>query len=311
MCHNVGSSNTRNPGGRIMRTTKPSKTALVIAKSAVIASRDPRISQLQSPGAGEVSQWFVRDHAPDHRWLQTQWYRAALGRLESWILPGVQLHYAARKRLLEQHVEAALRDGAKQVVVIAGGFDTLCYRLHTSFSNVRFVELDHPATQASKRFSLERHGTIGTNLALHPVDLTSTPLTEALRDADVDPARSTIVVAEGLLMYLEPERVAALLMDVNRFFTGELALAITFMVPDARGRRRFQNGSVALDVWLSLVGEPFLSAFTHAELSRTLEQNGFSNLEFWDERRLKAEVVPQELRTMPIAVGEHVCVGRR
>jgi methyltransferase (TIGR00027 family) len=294
-----------------MKATKHSNTALVIAKSAVLVGNDPVLQQLQGLGAAEISEWFTRDYARDHRWLKMRWYRALLARLESWILPGIQLHYVARKRLIEQQVVQAIRDGVEQVIIIAGGFDTLCYRMHTQFREVRFVELDHPATRASKRKSLQTHGLVLPNLTLHPVDLASTSLTEALNAAGIDAKRPTLVVAEGVLMYIERDRVAALIAAVDAFFESELRLAITFMAPDHAGRRRFHNGSLLLDAWLWLVGEPFLSAFSHTELSQVLAQCQLAHHEFWDEERLKREVLPPSLSGVPIAVGEHICVGRR
>lgn len=294
-----------------MRATKHSKTALVIAKSAVVAARDPLFQTLQTPGTATVSEWFVRDYASDYRWLQAGWYRDLLARLESWVLPGVQLHYLARKRLIEQEVEQAIGEGVEQVVVIAGGFDTLCYRLHTRFFGVRFVELDHPATQTSKRKSLHAHGATASNFMLSPVDLAVAPLASALKAAGIDPQRPTMVIAEGVLMYLDRERVTSLVAAVAAFFERGLRLAITFMVPDRAGRRRFHNSSRVLDAWLLLAGERFLSAFTHAELSQLLEQSRLYHHQFWDEQRLRNEVLPETLRDLPIAIGEHVCVARR
>lgn len=271
-------------------------------------AQDPALGQLVPPDAAAICEWFVRDHSADYALLRRSWYRSASALLEAWILPGIQLHYAVRKQVIQRRVERAISQGAEQVVVIAAGFDTLSYRLHTRFNCVRFFELDHPATQASKRRSLQAHGAMRSNLSLHPVDLTKTALVEALTQAGVDRQRSTIVVTEGLLMYLTKQQVASFVASLSEFFTHSVELVITFMVPDAKGRRRFENGSRLLDAWLSLQGEPFLCAFDRPELLTLLGLYGFGQPEFWDHERLRQEELPAELRDRQLAQGEHLCV---
>jgi hypothetical protein len=90
-----------------------------------------------------------------------------------------------------------------------------------------------------------------------------------------------------------------------------VSLALTFMVPDAKGRRRFHNGSRWLGAWLWLEGEPFLSAFDHERISAMLHRHDFRNAEFWDHERLKEQALPPPLRARPLAIGEHICVTRR
>src|SRR5688572_14758828 len=112
----------------------------MIARSTYISSLDPHWCTLLADEAGRVSEWFVHDHAKDRTRLKKRWYRSFLQRLQAWVLPGIQLHYLLRKRVLETQVDAALRLGAAQVVIVAGGFDTLAYRLHSQHPAVRFFE---------------------------------------------------------------------------------------------------------------------------------------------------------------------------
>lgn len=294
-----------------MLSRRHSSTALVIAKSTVLSAAEPALAELVPAGAADVSEWFLKDHARDYAFLRHGWYRALLQALQGAVLPGIQLHYAARKNVLEAQVRRAIEEGAEQVVVVAGGFDTLAYRLHRELPHVRFFELDHPATQASKRESLLRHGAVGDNLTLHPGDLTRTPLSLSLGHSGVQRERSAVIVAEGLLMYLEANQVEAFVASLDAFFTGPVVLALTFMVPDPRGRRRFHNASGWLDLWLRLQAEPFLSAFAHDALRALLARHHFDGADFWDHERLRADALPGALRERPLAVGEHLCVGRR
>ncbi len=293
-----------------MKTTRHSDTALVIAKSTYLASLRQTLSLVVPPQASAISEWFVKDNAPDYRWLQRAWYRALLRRMAELLLPGVELHYAARKRLIEREVRAALARGVRQVVVVAGGFDTLTYRLHDEFRDVQFFELDHPATQSCKRQSLDRNGQPAANLNLFPADLTRMPLGSALSNAGVTADQPTVVVAEGVLMYLTTTQVEAIYDELVDYFRGPLTLITTFMVPDQRGRSRFHNASALLDLWLAVKREPFSSALSHEWLAERLGARRFET-EFWDHERLRTEVLPDSLGSKPIAIGEHICVALR
>ena len=294
-----------------MKHRQHSSTALVIAKSTRLAGWDPDLHELVPESAIEVSDWFVSDHSHDAALLREDWYRALLARLEGWVLPGIQLHYAARKALIESQVRRALAEGARQVVVIGGGFDTLAYRLHRELPSARFFELDHPATSWGKRRSLSRHGSVGANLSASPVDLAQTPLPSALEQARVSRGLPSVVIVEGVSMYLARETVAELVAAVDEYFASDLTLATTFMVPDAQGQRRFHNGSPALGAWLRLVGEPFCTAYSPAEWLSLLAERHFTVAELWDHEGLRRDVLPEPLRARPLAIGEQVCIARR
>lgn len=294
-----------------MKHRQHSSTALVIAKSTRLAAWDPELSGLVPESAIEVSDWFVSDHGRDAELLREDWYRALLARIESWVLPGIGLHYAARKALIESQVRQALARGARQVVVVGGGFDTLAYRLHRELPGVRFFELDHPATSWSKRRSLSRHGNPKANLSTFAVDLATTPLAQALEQAGVSPLVASVLIIEGVLMYLPTETVAELVSAIDTFFRADITLAATFMVPDPEGQRRFHNASAVLTAWLKLVGEPFRSAFSPHDWVALLAERHFPVAELWDHDGMRRDILPEPLRTRPLAIGEQVCIARR
>ncbi|MGV0803423.1 class I SAM-dependent methyltransferase, partial [Mycolicibacterium elephantis] len=60
-----------------------------------------------------------------------------------------RLFFAARSRLAEDTIAAAVATGARQVVILGAGLDTFAYR--NPIPDLRVFELDHPATQAWKR----------------------------------------------------------------------------------------------------------------------------------------------------------------
>src|SRR5882672_5169852 len=163
-----------------MREDRPSSTAALIAAATVFLARDPRLAPLVPAGAAprcarclESVSLLRAVQALSHpalRWAARLAERATV--------PGLLLHFMLRKRWIEEAVRAALAEGCEQVVVVGAGFDTLALRLSREFRSATFVEIDHPATQASKMRAIERTGAPG-NLRFVPADLARVRLQHA------------------------------------------------------------------------------------------------------------------------------------
>lgn len=122
-----------------------------------------------------------------------------------------------------------------QVLVLAAGYDTLAMKLASEYPNIGFFELDHPATGNVKIKSLKRmiqNGctTLGTevnpfpeNLSYYHADLAKTSAQEALAMSPVIKGAKatfqfrvpTIVVVEGLTMYLTEEQVCTIFNSIS------------------------------------------------------------------------------------------------
>ena len=142
-----------------MRADRASSTALLIARSIVLADATPSLRPMLVPGSAELTRrllaaaepawWF--DAALRHAWMQ-----AAIFAGERMILPGIVLHWLARKRLLDAIAQDAITSGCRQLVVFGAGLDTLAWRVQLAHPACACFELDHPATQAIKRRAFAR-----------------------------------------------------------------------------------------------------------------------------------------------------------
>ena len=247
-----------------MREGRPSQTALLILRSTVLLARDPRLSVLVPPGAAEACRRFLEEVDPAWlaalRWRAAAWapVRAAAFFLERFVIPGITLHYAVRKRWIEEAARAALAEGAAQMVVLGAGFDTLALRLHRELPGVLFVESDHPATQSLKRRALARWGELDPNLELVTLDLTRATPREALAALPgYDEGADTFLIAEGLTMYLQAGQMDAIFAFLREHAGAGSRIAFTFMEPRADGRIDFPAASRLVRRWLAMVGEPF------------------------------------------------------
>lgn len=120
-------------------------------------------------------------------------------------------YQAVRTHFFDEYFAKAVRDGVRQVVILASGLDSRAYRLEWPV-NTDVFEIDQPKVLAYKAATLEAHGA-APKARRHavPVDLRE-DWPAALIAAGFDPTRPTAWLAEGLLPYL-PANAADRLFD--------------------------------------------------------------------------------------------------
>ncbi len=151
-----------------------------------------------------------------------------------------------RKRFMDDEIRAALAGGTTQVLVVGAGFDTTCMRLAAEFEDRLFVEIDHPSTHASKRAGVEALGMMRPNLRLLAADLATTTLAKALAQLEPpgwDGEARTIVVAEGLFMYLLRSDEERFFMAVSELTGPGSRVAFTYMRGGRQNRLRGPSGA--------------------------------------------------------------------
>jgi len=195
----------------------------------------------------------------------SRWVRRSLRGAMDLIIPGMFAHYIARKAFIEERVRGMLREGRTQLVVIAGGFDTLAIRLAQDIPALRVIEIDHPATQAVKRDSLRLSGAVTANLCFVAADLAAEPLGVALARGGFDPEMGAVFVLEGFLMYLPEADVRRIFLSFAQATEGRLsdtpspACIFTVMSIREDGVVGFSGGHTRfVNAWLARQQERFL-----------------------------------------------------
>lgn len=286
-----------------MRDDMPSNTALLVARSIVLAAEDGRLRKLVAPGEVETLSRILGESRGWFGWARRRaWARGVFFKGMDLMVPGIVPHYLARKRRIEVAVRDALAGGATRVAVLGAGFDTLVWRLHGEYPEVEFVELDHPATQAVKRRALGD----AANFSYRQVDLAVEPLGDRLNPAA---GISTVFVAEGLTMYLREDRVVALLRDLASLAGPAGRVIFTFMEEDETGSIGFRGQNPLVAAWLKLRSEPFVWGIQRDRLAGFLASCGLGDLEVHDEVRLHEQIlVPCGLDEVRLARGECLCL---
>lgn len=239
---------------------RPSRTAVKIARGVLLLAAEPRTAPILPAGAADATRRLLvaaRLHRPRHeRIYASAWLRALVDVVER-LLPGAMLSGAVRKRFVDDETRAGIADGARQVLVVGAGLDTLSGRLAREFPDVLFLETDHPATGGPKRAALESLGDLPANLVLRAVDLAETKLDAVL---DGTPAwrrgALSVVVAEGVLMYLDPADVSAFLAAASAAVAPGSRLVFDRLEAHGDGRLRAGGLSGFLRPLFRALGEP-------------------------------------------------------
>jgi methyltransferase (TIGR00027 family) len=231
--------------------------------------------------------------------------------LERATIPGIKLHYALRKRYLEEIARDALREGLRQVVIIGAGFDTLALRLHETFSETNFLEIDHPATQRIKKLVVENNRSSKHNLQFISLDLAHGNLeTSLLSSPDYHSELDTLFIAEGLLMYLTPAEIDRIFQFVRSHSGLKSRFAFTFMETQSDGRIGFRESSRAVDAWLRLRGEAFMWGSKRALIGGFLAARGFTVRQVVTSETLRSSYLDADnMRHLSLADGECICVS--
>lgn len=222
-----------------MRDT--SLTAFVVTTTVARLGATRRWGGVLDPEAVRLADVFRR-HAPDTpsaRLVAALPTPVLLGALEASFVPGMAWHYLFRKAWIEAEARRAIAEGAGQLLVLGAGFDTLALRLARSHPGLAAVEIDRPGTMTRKRAALDAEGVAAPpGHRLLDADLAEQPL-DAVLAGTLAPDVPTVVVLEGVLMYLRESDVTALLRSLHGlFWAGLTVLFGAIATPDAEGGLR-------------------------------------------------------------------------
>lgn len=192
----------------------------------------------------------------------------------------MRLFIAARSRIAEDALAAAVARGTRQLVVLGAGLDTFAYRNPHAGAGLRVFEVDYPATQAWKRDRLAAAGVSApAALTFAPVDFERQTLADGLIQAGFDPARPAFFTWLGVVPYLTREAIFATLAFVAATPKAEVVFDYgeprEAFAPDQRARYEARAARLAA------LGEPFLSYFAPQALAADLRAAGFSGLDDW------------------------------
>jgi len=199
-----------------------------------------------------------------------------------------------RSRCAEDALESAVARGVRQYVLIGAGFDSFIVRQPAFARDVEIVEIDHPATQATKRGRLDGCGVqIPPNVRFVPADLSRESMASVLARCNVSRVLPAFFSWLGVTIYLSRDANLAALRGIAASSAPGSEIVFTYI-----DERVLEGGRSAklekMRTRVATLGEPWLSGFNPATLANELREIGL--------------VLVEDLGSQ--ALSERYCAGR-
>jgi len=191
--------------------------------------------------------------------------------------PGARTSGVARTRLIDDWTTAAVRNGARQVVILGAGFDSRAWRL-PALAGVPVFEVDHPATSRAKRHRLIAAGLDPGRIAQVAIDFDLEPLAKALANSGFDRCVRTAVIWEGVTNYLTADAVDAVLLWASSLATGS-TVAFTYVHSAVLAHPETFEGADRILHSVAKAGEAWTCGIDPAELGGRLQALGLALVE--------------------------------
>lgn len=245
-----------------MEDATPSRTALRVARLRAIHQISPQAALFRDPYAIAI----LGEGTPGEQQLAQEDEHSRR----------MRLFVAARARLAEDWLAAAVRRGVRQAVVLGAGLDT--FSLRNPYPGLGVFEVDHPATQAWKRKCIADAGLAeppGTTFV--PVNFERQRLAEELASAGLKSTEPGFFIWLGVVPYLTQEAI----FNTLAYIAGTSGSEVVFDYSEP-AQNRNEAGQAALAFYaarVASVGEPWISFFVPDELATSLKNLGFDEIE--------------------------------
>ncbi len=231
-----------------------------------------------------------------YRWIaRSSWRsRGLLWFLRYWA-PGGQEFLTIRARLVDDLVTA--EPGLRQVVILGAGFDTHAWRCHAILSHATVFEIDHPATQQTKRELSQQLG-VPDNLRFVTVDFEKDDFVERLQAAGFNAELPTYFVWVGVSYYLTAQAVTDTLQRLASLSRAGTKLVWDYLLAEVIAGTSTNRTALTQARRVAQIGEPWLFGLATDEIAAYLASFGFRLVRDYDAEELRATYCPQRQRPM-------------
>jgi methyltransferase (TIGR00027 family) len=223
------------------------------------------------------------------------------------LAPYLRAFFAMRSRFAEDALRDAVALGVKQYVLLGAGFDTFAYR--NLFPELRVFEVDHPATQATKRERLvSGEIAIPSSLTFVPIDFTITALDDALRGAGFNASSPAFFAWLGVVPYLERPAIDQTLSFIASLPAGS-GVVFDYAVPPETLGSTSRMVFYAMAKRVASIGEPWKTFFDPKELLRDLHRLGFTSAEDFDGEALNRRFFAGRSDGLKVGAAGHMAMA--
>ena len=239
-----------------------------LAQDAKIRNPDYLAKKFVSPAYWHYSVFNPKDYALNMKVVRA--YRA-----DTYFLVNARTHK------IDQTLKEMAADGLEQVVVLGAGFDTRAYRFAEKMPQIKFFELDLPATlQRKKEMVKKAIGKVPEYVAYAPIDFNTETIEEALVRVGYSSAKKTFFVWEGVTMYISEEAVKGTLAFIATRSAPGSSVVFDYMLAGvaAKDWKTYPQARVSA-ILCALHGEPWIFGFPEPSAGPIVKDAGLEIVE--------------------------------
>ncbi len=193
----------------------------------------------------------------------------------------------ARTHFIDAVLTKAAAEGVSQVVVLGAGFDTRAYRFDRTHPQLRFFEVDLPATiEAKQKRVAEAFGALPSNVRYAPIDFNTQKLEDVLPPLGYDPKQKSFFLLEGVVMYVNDPGNAATFAFMRRHSVPGSVVVYDYVLRDIIDGKLGPYYGSRLVISVASRGEPYVSGWTPAGAAAFAKKHGFKVVQDLDHKAL-------------------------
>jgi methyltransferase (TIGR00027 family) len=274
-----------------MKPNEPSRTALIPARQRAAHQLLDHGSILNDPFAMKI----LGEHEKDVLQFANSHPSASIGRLFA----------AARSRIAEDALSAAVERGIRQIVILGAGLDTFALRSPRGARQICIYEVDHPATQAWKRQRLaEAQLALPPWLILVPLDFEGDDLGETLVGAGFQQNSPAFFTWLGVVPYLTLDAIGSTLNYMASIQNSEVVF--DYMEPSEAFSKEMRELVTKRTEQLEKMDERWVSRCEPAAVAAILRSHGFSDIEDINFQEIRSRFGRAVQELAPGQAGLHV-----
>ncbi|MDD5686769.1 MAG: SAM-dependent methyltransferase [Elusimicrobia bacterium] len=181
-----------------------------------------------------------------------------------------------RTRVIDDILLKFVEEKGEQLIILGAGYDFRAETLKNKLKDIPVFEVDHPATQNSKRRFLKELGMSSSNVRYIQWDFERNEISllgNVLKNSGFDKNKKTLIIWEGVIMYLTEQAVSNTLQVLSNLMSKDSLLVFEY----------FQKESIKkenpISRLISKIGvqkqEPFKFGWQPEELPGWFENRGF------------------------------------
>ena len=228
--------------------------------------------------------------------------RRFLPRLAERLAPGGYHYETARVKHIDAALEAELRAGLDQLVILGAGYDSRPYRFAEALRGVRVFEVDLAPMSALKRRKVARLlPSPPSHVTYVEADLLDADLEQRLTRHGYDVDAATLMILSGVAPYLDDAAVAGLFAFIGRHPSPRTSIVFDYVFREMIEGDDSAHGARQIRKRLDGLGEPLRSGIPAGRAASFVERFGLT---------LLSDLQPDELAQRYLRRADGTIAGR-